>query len=256
LAGNILDGPPGKYAVTYSLRFPDVRRTSARDPKESVPQPEDWQGVLETGPRELTVKSAGQLTLELDHERMGNIVSTIRRQCGARVCFEDVDYDMEKDVVRLGEFIQEMEAAAHRRQPMSPALQKRLQHARSLLKDGNPPNLLIDQKFFPYSGRFSAPTIEALLDQLTSQGPYAWKRISQSYVVYPRAGSVLNFPVSVDLHNISLMDAVKIILDQSPAPKIGIGITSTGPGAPKYLKAYIRGNLRVQSSQAISLLSG
>jgi beta-lactamase regulating signal transducer with metallopeptidase domain len=59
LAGNILDGPPGKYTVTYSLRFPDVRQTSARDPKENVPQPEDWQGVLETGPREITVAPAG-----------------------------------------------------------------------------------------------------------------------------------------------------------------------------------------------------
>jgi hypothetical protein len=254
-AGNILDGPPGKYTVTYSLRFPDVRRTSARDPKENVPQPSDWQGTLETGAVEVTVKSdAPMIVLELDNDRMQRIAELITWK-GIRVCFEEVDYEIQKDVVRIGEFIQEMETAA-KAGPLSPAQRKRLEIARGFMKEGKTPDMPFDLKFFPYSGVYSATTIEGLLDRLTEQGPYTWKRISRSYVVYPRERSVLDFPVSVDLRDVSLQDAVNNILAQSPEPnKIGMVVVVTGPVRPRYLDARIRGSLRVQNSPAMYVLT-
>ncbi|MBN2477271.1 MAG: M48 family metalloprotease, partial [Pirellulales bacterium] len=50
-----LKGKPGRYAIRYLLPFPDVRRERP-DGTVSVPQPTDWQGTLNTGWRELTVK--------------------------------------------------------------------------------------------------------------------------------------------------------------------------------------------------------
>lgn len=57
LVGPVLDAPSGSYFVSYAMEFPDVKRTSARAPNESVPQPGDWQGKLVTGQVPITIKT-------------------------------------------------------------------------------------------------------------------------------------------------------------------------------------------------------
>ncbi len=54
---NVLDAPTGQYSVGFNMKFPDVMRTSARNPNENVPQPGDWQGTLITGEVAVKIKT-------------------------------------------------------------------------------------------------------------------------------------------------------------------------------------------------------
>jgi len=53
---NVVTLKPGRYSLYYWLRFPGITRLDG-DGKVVVPQPDDWQGTLETGKRKLVITS-------------------------------------------------------------------------------------------------------------------------------------------------------------------------------------------------------
>ena len=63
LTSNFIRCGPDRYFVHYKLKLPDITRKDG-DGKVIVPQPDDWQGVLDTGKRKLVLTS----TVESDQK--------------------------------------------------------------------------------------------------------------------------------------------------------------------------------------------
>ncbi|MBN1973235.1 MAG: hypothetical protein JW787_06325 [Sedimentisphaerales bacterium] len=67
------------------------------------------------------------------------------------------------------------------------------------------------------TGDFFAPTLSEFLNKLTANGLYDWDKINDTYVVYPKAGSILKYPVKqIFLSFSSLGDPLKEIIRQAP----------------------------------------
>jgi prepilin-type processing-associated H-X9-DG protein len=67
------------------------------------------------------------------------------------------------------------------------------------------------------TGNFFAPTLSEFLNILTDNGLYDWDKINNTYVVYPKAGSILKYTVKqIFLSFSSLGDPLKKIISQAP----------------------------------------
>ena len=84
-----------------------------------------------------------------------------------------------------------------------------------------------------YTGWFTAPSFDRLLGAVTqgmASAPYAWRRIGDTYVVYPRERSLLDYSVSFNTEALTVEQAVEKILDQKPQVAcIGLMKTYVGP---------------------------
>jgi len=94
----------------------------------------------------------------------------------------------------------------------------------------------------PYrlTGNFKAQTIPPLLDQITQSGPFTWVKYNDTYVVYPRKNSLLEFPASLNIDDSPLEFVTRKVLDKIPAGK-EIEIKSPVSVAPDVNK---RGDVR------------
>lgn len=155
-----------------------------------------------------------EFTLVLDCNFMQEAVGLLRENCSRRVCIEDLDFDMVKDCVSLAEAIAQLESIAKTRE-LTPKEQKRLELALQDRREGKPDDHRFDLAL-RYNGRFSAPSFDGLLTELTKTTPYTWRKIGETYVVYPRAGSLLDYPVSLNTEGLTVDQAVQKILDQKP----------------------------------------
>jgi prepilin-type processing-associated H-X9-DG protein len=67
------------------------------------------------------------------------------------------------------------------------------------------------------TGDFYAPTLSEFLNKLTDNGLYDWDKINNTYVVYPKAGSILKYAVKqINLSFSLLGDPLKEIIRQAP----------------------------------------
>jgi hypothetical protein len=106
------------------------------------------------------------------------------------------------------------------------------------------------------SGVFTAPTMSALLERLTEGSAYRVERFGDSFVILPRGGSALEFPVTLDAQNIPSQEAVgKILLGASP----DVGIRTTeGPHVPSdvwAMRLQMTGSLDVSRIEAWKALT-
>jgi|GEM_PF-4331329 len=95
----------------------------------------------------------------------------------------------------------------------------------------------------PYllTGNFKAQTIPPLLDQITQSGPFTWKKYNDTYVIFPRKNSLLEFPASLNIDDSPLEFVARKVLDKIPTGKeIEISI-DTDDSKPN---TYKRGNVR------------
>jgi hypothetical protein len=173
-------------------------------------------------------------TLELDRVQMQDAVSLLREKYARRVCIEDLDFDLVKDRVSLKEALAQFEAEAGRR-TLSSKEQRLLELARQWRREGKSEDAAFDMAQH-YTGRFTAPSFDRLLDavtQGTASAPYVWRRIGDTYVVYPRERSLLDYSVSLNTEGLTVEQAVQKILDQKPqGARIGRMQTYVGPARP------------------------
>ena len=178
-----------------------------------------------------TTQAAASMVLDYQTETMQNIVFAIRQRYPIRLCFENLDFDMAKDAVTLEQALRELEAAQKER-ALSPNEKQRLEIARRMVKEGQPGTMAFDVG--PrYTRHLEAISVEDLLDQVTRQTPYTWRRIGGSYVILPAAGTVLNFPVTLKTDGLTVSQAVQKVAEQSPEGQVTIGPTITLGPPPK-----------------------
>jgi hypothetical protein len=158
---------------------------------------------------------SAKFTLSLDSDNMMRILLKLTGQYSARICFEDLDWDMEKDTISLRDVIDDLERTAKTRD-LSPAEKSRLEIGRSLLASGVSPGSLFGKKEKCSSGTFEASSIDGLLDIFTRESSYSWTKSNGTYTVFPRSGSLLTFSVSISVEDAPLWDVLRQLVAQQP----------------------------------------
>ncbi|MFA6287192.1 MAG: DUF4019 domain-containing protein [Opitutaceae bacterium] len=161
-------------------------------------------------------------------DTMQAIVQRLRRDHGLRLAFENLDFTT-ADAVTLGARLRQLEAKAL----LQDAEVRQLREARRLrdqekLGDGT----LIDLGA-RYTGSIDGNTVAQFLDRLTAGTPYVARKVDATWIIQPRAGSVLAFPVTLKTTGLTVNEAIQAILAQSPGAKpIGTGMVFAMPVAP------------------------
>ncbi|MBN2685089.1 MAG: SUMF1/EgtB/PvdO family nonheme iron enzyme, partial [Pontiellaceae bacterium] len=146
-------------------------------------------------------------------DTMQNMVVRLRQEYGIRLCFENLDFDPERDALGLGDALKQL-GEKEQQGTLTAKEQNRWAVAQRLLADGNSPNMLFDVGE-RYDREIEAASVAELLAKLTQDTPYAWTKVSESYVIHPRGNSVLAFPVTLDTTGMTLQQALLNILGQS-----------------------------------------
>jgi hypothetical protein len=95
---------------------------------------------------------------------------------------------------------------------------------------------LLKQDQPQFSGKYTAATVEEMLDALTGPSPYTWQKNNACYVIYPRTGSLLMEKVTVSIPACSLYDAVSMVFasrSDSTKKDEPMGIVQIGSGPPR-----------------------
>jgi hypothetical protein len=165
-------------------------------------------------------------TAEISEATMNDIVRMLKGRYAVRFGCEDIDYTP-NDMITLGQLIEQLDSAATTR-PLTKFEETRRGLARRELQAGISKTSSFDIAFWRRTGRFSAPSMEALLDDLFLKSPYIWSVHNGTFYIRPLKGSLLNFPVSLDVRDLSINQVVGQILDQQPASESKIVRMSMG----------------------------
>jgi hypothetical protein len=184
-------------------------------------------------------KTGGPYEITADEDLLANIVGTISRNHAVRICFEEIDLDPQKDAQTAADIIRQLEEKAGRGK-LSPAEADRLDSARRIVKEHGP-KVLFDSGAPRLTAKIRADSLDELLEKLTAGTRYAWRKVGSTFVVLPREGSVLDFPVTADVSNLTMQVAAQRIAGQRPS------------GGPIGLVVMTRG-IRVLGKDPISLL--
>jgi len=203
LACEVVRCEPGKHFIHYEVRLPDLKVISYDDGKDNVPEPNDWQGTLRTGVREVVITSRPEADLQrfkvvLHRESIHSAVLKLVRKYRARVCFEKFDVNLNPGVIRYNNKI---------------------------------------------TGTFSGPTISKLLDILcqNTDGRYRWTKHSKTYVVHPEQ-SQLMFTVALNISKTPLKEVVRRIMDQGPdSQEIAIKQVTEYPISKTHSEGIVKG---------------
>ena len=190
-----------------------------------------WPVVLKE-----TAATSGKMKIDFDRagDSMQNIVYRFQQEYGGRLCFENLDFDMKQDTMTLGRRISMLEEK-QRDQKLTAREVELLKDARRLRKEEKLGDETVIDVGERYEGNIVADSIEDFLNQLTKDTPYDWTSTDGkgSWVVLPRAGTRLNYPVTLDTGDLTVEEAVAKVIEQRPAgSEIGVGQVDTRPVAP------------------------
>ncbi len=172
--------------------------------------------------RERIPSDERSLRLDRAGGTLQDIVQRLRRDCGLRLAFENLDFTP-ADATTAAQII----AEAERHPPRDEAGQRLLQIARECPDPGT----LLDVGA-RYTGVVEGNTVAEFLDRLTAGTPYAARKLDATWLIQPRAASVLNFPVTLKTAGLSLNEAVSALLAQAPGSHpIGTGMIVAMPVA-------------------------
>src|SRR5690606_30186730 len=107
-----------------------------------------------------------------------------------------------KDAQTAADIIRQLEEKAGRGK-LSPAEADRLDSARRIVKEHGP-KVLFDSGAPRLTAKIRADSLDELLEKLTAGTRYAWRKVGSTFVVLPREGSVLDFPVTADVSNLTM----------------------------------------------------
>ncbi|MBW8780869.1 MAG: DUF4019 domain-containing protein [Verrucomicrobia bacterium] len=203
--------------------------------------------------------AATPLHIEFDRngDTMQGLVSRVQRDYGVRLCFENLDFDAKKDAVTLGQTLRQL-SERERQGTITAKEKERLTVARRLKTDEKLSEDTLLDVGEHYEGRVAAETVEDFLDQLTRGTPYGWRKSGATWVIVPRGGSRLLFPVTLRTSGLNLEEAVAKILEQRPVgSEIHAGMVvampvPTAPGADAM--PWLRSRLPALDLAAVSAL--
>jgi hypothetical protein len=190
-----------------------------------------WPVVL----RDLSNPS-GQVKIELDRAgyTMGNIIHHFRTKHDVRIAFEDLDFDAQKDTITLGQRIATLEGK-QRAGRLTARENESLHYARRLRNEAELADDSVIDVGIKYEGVIKSDSVEDFLNQLTGETPYDWTSTDGggTWVVLPRAGSRLKYPVELNTAGLTVEEAVAKIIEQRPeGSEIGMGQVFSGPVVP------------------------
>jgi Protein of unknown function (DUF4019) len=199
-------------------------------------------------------------------DTMQAIVQRLRRELGLRVAFEDLDFAPE-DGITLGHRLAEL-GAREAAGTLTPRERDLLMDARRLQSEAVPQLESADRIIAeetadhtrPYAvvaeairarmnpgarsetmvdvgQRFtytiSTDTVREFFEPLLHDTPYRARKVGGTWLIEPRAGSRLAYPVTLDCAGLSVDEAVAAILAQAPGERpFGRGLVFIGPVAP------------------------
>jgi len=185
-------------------------------------------------------KSGLRYSVELNRETMAGVVAALREKWAIRVCFEDLNYDRQADMVTVGAALKDLQEQQAVR-PLTRQEDIRLKLVEQLLKRPEAQNMLFDVKSPRFSGKLVADTAEELLSLLTAQTPYAWGKAGAVYAIFPRERSVLAYAVKLQIREGNLQETVEEILDQRPASlELSLLIPQAANASNEYLQLPMR----------------
>ncbi|MBC8126655.1 MAG: protein kinase [Gloeobacteraceae cyanobacterium ES-bin-144] len=190
-----------------------------------------WPVVLKDNPN-----TSGKMKIDFDRagDSMQNILYNFRRKYDVRIAFENLDFDTKKDTIKLGQRIATLEEK-QRSGKLTTRETELLKDAQRLRKEEKLGDETLIDVGARYEGIIKADSVEDFLNQLTKDTPYDWTSTDGggTWVVLPRVGTRLNYPVSLDTENFTVEEAVKKVIEQRPAgSEISIGQVVTRPLAP------------------------
>jgi len=160
--------------------------------------------------------AAPKYVLEFEHDILFIVVTRLRSKYALRVCSENRRKNRETDMITLKERIGTLTEAAEQRE-LTPKEQHHLKQALGLLEQGAGLDMGVDDARHLFFGRFEGDTVPELLDALCADGPYGWVEDNGTYVIVPREGSRLEYPVTLSVDNMSIHDVVDAIGTQDPS---------------------------------------
>jgi len=186
-------------------------------------------------------------TIAFKDDLFVNVVLRLRAQFAVRLCYEE-QAPRESDFQSLADEVRDNLTQAQAQRVLNDYEKSRLRPVTESHDRGMPAEkLILTSRGYCISGEFSGKTIEELLDKTTAGSPYTWFMSNGTYVILPRVGSRLTFPVSVDIdEGTTLEDAVYMILAKDPvAPATGKGVRAgselrSKDGAPREVPATER----------------
>lgn len=178
----------------------------------------------------------GKMKIDFDRagDSMQNILANFRRKYGVRIAFEDLDFDAKKDAITLGRRISTLEEKQRDGKLTARETELLINARRMRTEEKLRDETLIDVGA-RYEGVIKADSLADFLNQLTKDTPYDWSMIDSrgTWVVWPRAGTRLKYPVYLDTDGLTVEEAVKQVIAQRPAgSEISMGEVVTRPFAP------------------------
>jgi hypothetical protein len=184
-------------------------------------------------------------SLDIDYQQMNAAAVELSGRLGLRIGLEDIDYTA-ADMEKVGDVMANLRATATTR-PLSHNQTVTLDAAERELAMGMDPQANFDVASFRLNGHYSGSTADELLDKLTANSPYSWSKANRTYLIKPTRGSILAFPVTLNLKNTGIVEVINAILAQQPAVdgrRQIAGLTDAGSASPKTVRPE---QARVQS---------
>ncbi|MEO5714252.1 MAG: DUF4019 domain-containing protein [Luteolibacter sp.] len=162
--------------------------------------------------------SPGKMKIDFDRagDTMQKIVVRFRSDYGVRLCFENLDVALKRDGKPAGS-------------PLDSGETERLRDAYNFSYDSKLGGFPILDLGARYQGRIVADSVEDFLNQVTRDTPFCWHPTERgkTWVIMPREGSRLEFPVTLETENLAVDEAVMRVTSQRPSGSITY-VQSTG----------------------------
>ncbi len=199
----------GFVSLVYKLEY---RRATPAEAKAILPLLAQTP-VADEAPS--VINDPRTFSLHADSQTMQHLCATVRQKYNIRLCLENPDLDTAKDPITIEQAIRRLEATAAARK-LSPNEQLRLELAKKMLAEGKPATMIFDIGPWYTVNAQVRYGIGRLLTEMTRNTPYTWLKTGDSYVVLPRAGSKLAYPVTLNTAGLTVREAVQKVIEQQP----------------------------------------
>ncbi len=177
-------------------------------------------------------------SLDVTDTSLGGLANSLQRRFQACICTEELPLSPD-DIVTAADILE----VTKDRPPeeLTKREQLLLKTAKEMLDQGHTPAITIDSKRYRFTGKFKASSFPKLLDQLLMESPYHWYEENGTFVVFPRIGSRLSFPVTLNLRNPSITNVLKALVKEQPEDHVLTDhgtVMMVGATPPEYFQIF------------------
>jgi serine/threonine protein kinase len=204
----------GELATEYGAQHPRI--LELRYELEAVEQLIRTRKNLVVRKRDDSVMGQIKFNFDCAGDSMPELVNRFRMQYSIRLCFElsELKGNEKNEPIMMKDMLEELEVkdAAGR---LTAREKQRLDHLK--ISSGNQWSDVTR-----YNGEIAAVSVDDFLNQLTKDTPYQWRcsASGETWVVLPKEGSHLDFPVTLDTQNLTTEEVFEKVCSQSPTGRI------------------------------------